>query len=444
MLRPEEPSSRSASPDAADRGMSEEDAMNHPSPNFELDPLQDPLDALLVDIAVRVQLPPGLHEKACDRGEAVCKHIDRKGSPLQDRVRRFYPQGSMRIDATISTRGTDEEYDLDYVAELDVHHEASPGAVLDLVHEALRDYPTSRPVERQTRCVTVFFSDGMHVDVTPSSLLPCAAERESHIFHANPDKPAHEHRHVPMNAFGFGDWYNARTPIERRFADAVNRRIYEAAGIEIRADAQFDEVPGQVPLIVKSVTTVALQLLKRHRNVVYAGYAGRIPPSVMMSCIAGHVASPGATLSDMLIRLARAIARTIQAASNQRQKVSVVNPVFESDRFTDRWPENIAQQDAYAAHLTRLADGLEALRRGASLEDAQDWLRTQFGDYVVTRSLKAFNQRLGSGIRHSSQAYTPRGGLYVPSAPRIIGAGAASVAAPAAARSHTFMGDRRW
>ncbi len=33
-----------------------------------------------------------------------------------------------------------------------------------------------------------------------------------------------------------------------------------------------------MPLIVKSVTTVALQLLKRHRNVVYAGYTGRTPP----------------------------------------------------------------------------------------------------------------------------------------------------------------------
>ena len=234
------------------------------------------------------------------------------------------------------------------------------------VYEALRDYPTSKPVKRQTRCVTAFFADGMHVDVTPSARLPNAGERESHIFHANPDKPAHEERHVPMNAYGFGEWYNARTPIERRFADAVNRRIYEAAGIEIRADAQFDEVPGQVPLIVKSVTTVALQLLKRHRNIVYAGYEGRIPPSVMMSCIAGHAASPGSTLSDMVIRLARTIARMIQAASARREKVSVVNPVYGHDRFTDRWPENIGQQDAYAAHLTRLADGLEAIRRGAS------------------------------------------------------------------------------
>lgn len=419
--------------------------MNFPSPKFEIDPLQDPLDALLVDVAVRVQLPPGLHEKACDRGEAVCKFLERDGSPLKDRVVRFYPQGSMRIDATISARGTDEEYDLDYVAELDVHHESSPGVVLDLVHAALRDYPTAKPVERQTRCVTVKFADGMHVDVTPTSLLPYGnAERESHIFHANPKKPTHEERHVPMNAWAFGEWYNVRAPIERRFADAVNRRIYEAAGIEIKADAQFDEVPGQVPLIVKSVTTVALQLLKRHRNVVYAGYAGRIPPSVMMSCIAGHVASPGATLSDMVIRLSRAIARLIQGASARREKVSVVNPTYAADCFTDRWPENLPQQEAYAAHLTTLADGLESLRRGASLEDAQDWLRSQFGDQVVSRSFKAFNRRLGGGIRQSGQSYSPKGGLYVPSAPRILGLGAAGAATPAAARSHTFMGDRRW
>ncbi|KQO66495.1 MULTISPECIES: nucleotidyltransferase domain-containing protein [Methylobacterium] len=417
--------------------------MNRMTPNFETDPLAEPLDALLIDIAVRVQLPPGLHEKACGRGESVCKHMERDGSSLKDRVRRFYPQGSMAIDATISTRGTDEEYDLDYVAELDVHHEAPPGAVLDLVHAALRDYPTSKPVERQTRCVTVFFADGMHVDVTPSSLLPHGAERESHIFHSSPDRPSHEGRHVPMNAYGFGGWYNQLTPVERRFADAVNRRIYEAAGIEIRADAQFDEVPGQVPLIVKSVTTVALQLLKRHRNVIYAGFEGRIPPSVMLSCIAGHSASPGTPLSDIVIRLCRTIARMIHAASARREKVSVVNPVYADDRFTDRWPENLGQQDGYAAHLTRLADGLEAIRRGASLEDAQDWLRLQFGDSVVSRSMKAFNLRLGSGIRHSAQAYTPRGALYVPSAPRIIGAGAASASMPAAARAHTFMGDLR-
>ena len=36
-------------------------------PGFDRDPFLHPLDAILADIAIAVQLPPGLHVKACDR-----------------------------------------------------------------------------------------------------------------------------------------------------------------------------------------------------------------------------------------------------------------------------------------------------------------------------------------------------------------------------------------
>ena len=79
----------------------------------DIDPLAHPLDAILADIAVNIQLPPSLFEKATGRYEAVRDYAQRDGSPLRGRILRFYPQGSMSIDATISNRGTDDEYDLD-------------------------------------------------------------------------------------------------------------------------------------------------------------------------------------------------------------------------------------------------------------------------------------------------------------------------------------------
>ena len=39
-----------------------------------------------------------------------------------------------------------------------------------------------------------------------------------------------------MNAFAFGEWYRERTPLEQRFAEAFNRRLFEA--YEARADAE--------------------------------------------------------------------------------------------------------------------------------------------------------------------------------------------------------------
>jgi hypothetical protein len=421
--------------------------VNYMPQNEGKDPFLDPLDALLSDVAISVQLPPGLHAKADARYAAVRAYAEREGSPLHNLVVRFYPQGSMAIDATISTKGTDDEYDLDIVAELDIAPDSDPDAVLDALYEALKGYPTSRGVERQTRCVTVYYADGMHLDITPAARLPGNVERESHIFHANPNEPAFQHRHVPMNAFGFAGWYRERTPLEPRFARSFNDRMFEAYDLEVRADAEVDDIPDQAPLIVKSVTTVALQLLKRFRNVVYAGTKGRIPPSVMMSCFAGHVAQPGTSLTDMVIRQARHTATTIRQAGRQGQKVFVVNPTFPRDCFTDRWPETLAQQEDFAAKLTELADGLAYFKqRGASLEEMRDWLRDCFGDRVVSRSLDRFNRRTGAAVRTGGHAYSPGGGLYVPSAPAIVGASTGLLArTPAVAASpHTFRGDRPW
>lgn len=405
-----------------------------------IDPFADPLDAVLAEIAINIQLPPGLHAKAVDRYEAVRRYIERPGSPLEGRVDCFYPQGSMRIDATISTRGTDDEYDIDIVAEIGGRDDG-PEALLDDLEAALVGYSVGKIV-RQTRCITLYYADGMHLDVTPARRTALKG-KQGVIAHAKKGANVDPPRYVAMNAFAFGDWYSARTPVEERFAKALSRRLYEQAGIPFAADADVHDVPDQTPLIIKSVTTVALQLLKRHRNILYANETGRLPPSILLSCHAGHAAQPGMGLADMLIRQARWTARAIDSAAQGGRLLSVPNPEYAAELFTDRWPETQSQQAGYARRLHALAQGLEAAKKGnVQLEDLQIWLREQFGERVVTRSVKAFNERLGRQVKSGQQGYTRSGGLFTPSAPAIIGA--VSSLAPVAARAHTNMGERRF
>ena len=405
-----------------------------------IDPFADPLDAVLAEIAINIQLPPGLHAKAVDRYEAVRRYIERLGSPLEGRVDCFYPQGSMRIDATISTRGTDDEYDIDIVAEIGGRDDG-PEALLDDLEAALVGYPVGKIV-RQTRCITLYYADGMHLDVTPARRT-ALKEKQGVIAHAKKGANVDPPRYVAMNAFAFGDWYSARTPVEERFAKALSRRLYEQAGIPFAADADVHDVPDQTPLIIKSVTTVALQLLKRHRNILYANETGRLPPSILLSCHAGHAAQPGMGLADMVIRQARWTARAIDSAAQSGRLLSVPNPEYPAEMFTDRWPETQAQQTGYSRRLHALAQGLEAAQKGnVQLEDLQIWLREQFGERVVTRSVKAFNERLGRQVKAGQQGYTRSGGLFTPAAPAIIGA--LSSLAPVAARALTNMGERRF
>ena len=210
-------------------------------------------------------------------------------------------------------------------------------------------------------------------------------------------------------------------------------------GLAARADADVDDVPDQCDFIVKNTATLALQLLKRFRNIRYASCAGRIPPSVMLSYYAGLAAQPNMSLSAMLLRLASWIIRDIKQASLYGRLLHVVNPVCEADVFTDRWPESIAQQDEFAGHLGELVRSLEAMRKGEIFPNTMmNALRGNFGDRVVTRAADQIAIEIGGGIQQSCQLYTRRGGVLLPSATAV----AASIVNPAvsAARPHTFFG----
>ncbi|MBL28271.1 MAG: nucleotidyltransferase [Rhodospirillaceae bacterium] len=400
-----------------------------------LNPFDDPLDRILAEIALSIQLPPSLHEQAKGRYDAVRRHLEAT-TAFHDQIEHFYPQGSMAIDATISTRGTDDEYDLDIVTQLGGRfHNLPPLAILRELEVALSDYPVQK-VLRQTRCVTLFYADKMHLDVTPALRLYGTLDRESEITHAKGPPPSVDDRLVDMNAYGFANWYRDRTPVELRLAKAFHRRWLEEAG-RIRADADVDDVPDQCDFIVKNTATLALQLIKRFRNIRYANYAGRIPPSVMLSYYAGLAAQPNLSLTAMVIRLASWIIGEIERASIYGRKLHVANPVCPDDVFTDRWPESVAQQDEFAGHLKTLVQSLERMRKGELLPDAMmGELRADFGDRVVTRAADQIAAKVGQDIQQSRQRYTRRGGLIWPTA------AAAPVVKPAVAtaRPHTFFG----
>jgi hypothetical protein len=401
-----------------------------------LNPFDDPLDRILGEIALSVQLPPSLHDQAQGRYQAVRRHLEAT-TAFRDQIEHFYPQGSMAIDATISTRGTDDEYDLDIVTQLGSRFRHLPPLdILLALETALSDYPVQK-VLRQTRCVTLFYADKMHLDVTPALRLHGTLDRESHITHAKGPHPSADDRLVDMNAYGFAGWYRDRTPIELRLAKAFQRRWLEHAG-RLRADADVDEVPDQCEFIVKNTATLALQLIKRFRNIRYANYAGRIPPSVMLSYYAGLAAQPNMALSAMVIRLASWIVGEIERASVYGRKLHVANPVCPDDVFTDRWPESVAQQNEFAGHLRDLVRGLEKMRKGELFPDAMmDELRENFGDRVVTRAADQIAAEVGAGIQQSRQGYT-RGGRLI--WPTIAAASPFVKPTVAVARPHTFFG----
>lgn len=404
-----------------------------------IDPFSNRVDAILAEIAFSVQLPPSLHEKAVGRYDAVRKHLEATSSSFCGQIEHFYPQGSMAIDATISTRGTDDEYDLDIVAQLGpAFSSRSPNYILTELEKALIGY-RGLTVVRQTRCVTIYYADNMHLDITPSLRDWGSPERQSVIMHARGPTASNEDFAVPMNAYGFVEWYKKKTPIERRVVAAFSNKW--AAYDRALADAEVDPVPVQTQFVVKNTATLVLQLLKRYRNIRYANRSGRMPPSVMLSYYCAMSASSGSSLSEMLLRVSRNILRDIENASLYGRLLHVANPVYADDIFTDRWPENADQQNRFANDLKELIRGLETALAGDMLANRlQDWLRDMFGDRVVTKAVDMMARDAQAAAAVGTQRYTKRGGILVPAS---AGAPIATAyTSPVRASPHTYFGDR--
>jgi hypothetical protein len=407
-----------------------------------IDPFEDPVDRLLAEIALELQLPPSLHDQVDDRYAAVRRKLEETAVFGGD-IEHFYPQGSMAIDATISSRGTDDEYDLDIIAQLGGRFRAmSPLAILLELERALKDYPVQR-VTRQTRCVTLHYADRMHLDITPAIRRIGAPDRESLITHAKGPIASVSDHFVDTNAYGFVGWYRQQTPIEPRLAKSFNDRWRALDQKSVVADAEVDEVPDQTHFTIKNVATLALQLLKRFRNIRYTDYDGRIPPSVMLSFYAAQAARPNMRLSDMVVRIANWIIQDIAQATLNRVTLHVANPVCLDDVLTDRWPESLAQQNEFANHLRELVQGLEAIQRKVISADViSKWLREQFGSRVVTRAADRMAAHIGSSIQRAEQSYSRKGKLLVPASGVLSGTSAALVNSRAAASTHTFYGKK--
>ena len=405
-------------------------------------PFDGPLDALLADISIRIQLNQTDYSKAVDRYDAVSSWIEREGSPLRDRVVVFYPQGSMAIGAVIATRASNDEFDLDVVAQLDLPVRMTPQEVLDLLFVAINGAPGSRyygKVRRRTRCVTVEYADNMHIDVTPAVRRIQMPERESWIFHHRAEAPSDPSYPCIANPFGFAEWFKSNTPLDEHFSKAYMERATAYQQV-VTAAAESEPVPPQQPLFQKSKAVIVLQLLKRWRNLCYEDRPGRRPPSILLSRLIADAANHTDRLSEELLHQARHLLSVFQTADRDGRLVHIANPVCDEDVLTDRWPESPRCQRQFLHDIERLVHQLERLDGDCDLQKMKEILASLFGEAPAASAVTAFGDGMGAAIQGGQSQHRPGlGGLVIPG----IGLGApAAMAEPVRQTpAHTFYGE---
>ena len=409
-------------------------------------PLSDPVDILLADVAIRIQLSPTDYNKAVSRYRTISDWIERAGSPLEDHVQLCYAQGSMATGSTIASKFRTDEFDIDVAAQLALPDSLAPREILDALYEAIRGEPGSRyhdMVKRRTRCVTVDYSDDMHLDVTPMLRRIGTPDRESWICHHDKDAPLDPGKRLVANPYGFAEWFKSNTPPDHEFAEAYQMRTRDYAQMVITAKAESEPVPPQDLAVRKSKAVIVLQLLKRWRNLCYGGRSARRPPSIMISKLVADAANHTDGLAEELLHQARYMLTEFERWQAAGQRIHVVNPVCSTDALTDRWPESVDAQAVFIGDLHILVENVERLVSGCPLDEMKRIMVALFGETPTTDVFIDYVRRQGNAIANAHSQHIPGSGRLI--APASIAVG--FVAVPSEARQtprHTFYGhDRR-
>ncbi len=401
------------------------------------------VDVMLADVTIRIQLSPTDHQIAVDHYHAIHEWLEREDSPLFGLVRDFYTQGGFAIGATVARHSTDDEFDIDVMADLACRTDVDPEDVLAALDDAIRGKPGSRyhlKTDRKTRCSTVNY-DAMHLDVTPTVRLVGTIEKTGLIFHSKPQDPREPKMSLPANPHGFAQWFIALTPPDQDFGAFFERRSLdherERALILKRADAV--PVPEHCPAYHKSRAVIALQLIKRWRNLAYdKRHANRrLPPSVLLAFYVASHANNTTSLAEELSFQVESILAIVQSAQKQGKKVFARNPMCQDDILTDRWPEELSDQAVFIRELADFASKLRRLRGDISLPEMQQILEDLFGEKPARSAVKDHVQRVAKDVGSAGSRLMP-GRAAIPAA---VAGGAAAPSNALSAPSHRFFGD---
>jgi hypothetical protein len=396
-----------------------------------------PLDVMLADIAVRIQLSPTDYQRAVEHYHAITEWIDREDGPLHGLVEEFYAQGGFAIGATVARHATDDEFDIDVMAQLTLPAGVDPEVPLYLLDKAIRGDRGSRyydKTDRKTRCSTVYYT-GMHLDVTPNVRVIQRVEKTTFIFHSKPSDPSEPKQTLVANPFGFAQWFLANTPADEAFAEFFEKRSLDYDRMRRLEKADTAPVPQQMPAYRKSRAVIALQLIKRCRNLAYdrRHKSLRRPPSALLTYYVAEHANSTRTLADELIhQVERAIAR-LQAAEQRRETVREFNPTCREDELTDRWPCDRAEQRVFLNELRAFAVQLHRLRQGVPLAEMQRILEDLFGERPARDAVRKYMDQHASDNDAGKAFHILRTGS-VPA----LGSAAAPSTARATPRSSPF------
>lgn len=330
---------------------------------------------LLDAIVDHLDVPKTYYERAAARHRSLGDWLLREGSAVAEFAPDVRPQGSFRYGTVIRPLFEDDEYDLDNVCllrRLD-QMQLTQEQLKHLYGSEIQAYATAHrmlnPVEHN-RCWRLHYADDVsfHLDTLPcvmggqgvvETLLKRGVDDNlARRAVAITDRKHPRYREIcsdwlTSNPRGFAAWFESRAALGR------HRTLLEGG-----ARAAVEDVP---PYEWKTTLQRSIQLLKRHRDVMFRRKRDLAPISMIITNLAAHAYRGEDDLYDALHSIVTGMPEFVRPDWPR-----IPNPTHPAEDYADKWSRDDRLEKSFwewRAAVTVDLQQLNGLLGATSLSD---------------------------------------------------------------------------
>ena len=378
---------------------------------------------IIQEIAGALDIPDSAYEKAEARYKDLGEWFSRKEVRCYAFSPHIYTQGSFRLGTVVRPVDDDGEYDLDLGCRLRVgvtKNTYTQEQLKNLIGSDLEEYRIARGIQKKrqekSRCWRLEYADKLnfHLDIVPS--IPETSERRrlmqeaivragvpvelsslvANLVGAITDNRLRNYRIIDnnwllSNSEGFALWFESRM----RLAKVLMESLAQQA-----KTARVDELPAYR---WKSPLQRSVQLLKRHRDMLFSDDPDGKPASIIITTLSAMGYKGEAEIGDALETILNTMGTLITQTSHR-----VPNPVNPAEDFTDKWSDpanrHLNLEMKFREWLHQAQIYFEAIGKERNPELIVEMARNKLGASINAKDLSA---KLGSGLM---------GGLLKPAA----------------------------
>jgi len=348
------------------------------------------LNQLLKGLADSLDIPESRYEEAKDRYTAVGEWLGKEGSPLALYMPEIYPQGSFNLGTVIKPITDSDEYDIDLVCELAVSKQSLTQEQLkQAVGNRLKgnkDYNRMLDREEGRRCWTLHYADGtqFHIDILPAipdedfrrmlreSQVPeawantgiCITDRK----HANYRRVSTEW--PCSNPKGYAEWF--------RYCMRVQYDEQRLMLMEKRHLASIDDVPYYA---VKTPLQRSVQILKRHRDIMFEHDDVDKPVSIIITTLAGRSYHNEAGLAAALDNIVNGMITILESCHGE-----ILNPVNPKENYADKWREHPQREAKFKKWIYQVRQDIDEALRKRDVRELTESLMPRFGERMMRQA----------------------------------------------------------